>query len=207
MACPGGGCHGMPWCVPWHAKTSRHHTNFCFARAICQKCASKFSIRHLEGVPSFKSKVHSGALVGAMACQNKSKPHKFFFFACAICLKCVYKFIIRYLEGVPCFKSKFCSGALVGAMACLGVCHGMPKRVDAAQIFCFARAICPKCVSKFIIRHLKGVPSFKSKVCSGALVGAKACLGVCHGMPKRVDTAQIFVLPVPFAQIVFLSPL
>jgi hypothetical protein len=71
----------------------------------------------------------------------------------------------------------------------------------------FARAICPNCVYKFIIRHLEGVPSFKSKVRSGALVGAMACLGVCHGMPKRVDAAQIFVLPVPFAQNVFISSL
>jgi hypothetical protein len=148
-------------------------------------------------------------------------------------------------------------------MACLGVCHGMPKRVGAAQIFfgpchlpkvcsqvhyktfgrcpklqiqgwlrglggchgmpwcvpwhaktswCrtnffLARAICPKCVPKFIIRHLEGVPSFKSKVGSGALVCATACLGVCHGMPKRVGAAQIFFWPVPFAQSVFLSSL
>jgi hypothetical protein len=73
--------------------------------------------------------------------------------------------------------------------------------------FFLARAICPKCVYKFIIRHLEGFPSFKSKVRSGALVGAMACLGVCHGMPKRVDAAQIFVLPVPFAQNVFISSL
>jgi hypothetical protein len=73
--------------------------------------------------------------------------------------------------------------------------------------FFFARAIWTNCVYKFIIRHLKGVPSFKSKVCSGALVGAMACLGVCHGMPKRVNAAQIFVLPVSFAQNVFISPL
>jgi hypothetical protein len=75
----------MPWCVPWHAKTSRRFTDFCFARAICAKCVYKFIIRLLEGVASFKSKVHSGALVGAMAF--------------------------------------------------LGVCHGMQKRVGAAQIF------------------------------------------------------------------------
>jgi hypothetical protein len=70
--------------------------------------------------------------------------------------------------------------------------------------FFLARAICPKCVYEFIIRHLEGVPSFKSNVCSGALVGAMACLGVCHGMPKQVDAAQISVLPVPFAQSVFI---
>jgi hypothetical protein len=73
--------------------------------------------------------------------------------------------------------------------------------------FFFAHAIWPKCVSKFIIRHLEGVPSFKSKVRSGAFVGAMACLGVCYGMPKRVDTAQNFFWPVLFAQSVFLSSL
>jgi hypothetical protein len=107
--------------------------------------------------------------------------------------------------------------ALVGGMTCLGGYHGMPwcvpcvpwhaKKSRRRTNFCFARAICPKCVYKFIIRHLEGFPSFKSKVRSGALVGAMACLGVCHGMPKRVDAAQIFVLPVPFAQSVFLSSL
>jgi hypothetical protein len=70
--------------------------------------------------------------------------------------------------------------------------------------FFLHRAICPKCVYKFIIRHLEGVPSFKSRVFSGALVDAVACLGVCHGMPKEVDAAQIFVLPAPFAQSVFI---
>jgi hypothetical protein len=137
-----------------------------------------------------------------------------FFFAHAICPKCVYKFIIRHLEGVPSFKSKVCSGALVGAMACPGVCHGMPwcvpwhaKTSRRRTNFCFARAICPKCVYKFIIRHLKGIPSFKSRVCLCALVGAIACLGGCHGMPKRVDAAQNFFWPLPFAQIVFLNSL
>jgi hypothetical protein len=103
---------------------------------------------------------------------------------------------------------------LVGGMTCLGGCHGMPWCVPwlaktsrrRTKIF-LARAICPKCVYKFIIRHLEGFPSFKSKVRSGALVGAMACLGVCHGMAKRVDAAQIFVLPVPFAQSVFISSL
>jgi hypothetical protein len=111
--------------------------------------------------------------------------------------------------------------ALESAMACLGGWHDMPWWVPWHALVCamacqnestphkffFARAICPKYVSKFIIRHLEGVPSFKSKVHSGALVGAMACLGVCHGMPKLVDAAQIFVLPVPFAQIVFLTSL
>jgi hypothetical protein len=60
--------------------------------------------------------------------------------------------------------------------------------------FFFSRAICPKCISKFILRHLEGVPSFKSKVSFCALVGAIACLGVCHGMPKQVDAAQFFFL-------------
>jgi hypothetical protein len=104
--------------------------------------------------------------------------------------------------------------ALVRGMACLGGCNGMPwcvpwhaKTSWCRTNFFLARAICPKCVSKFIIRHLEGVPSIKSKVGSGALVGAMACLGVCHGMPKRVGAAQIFFWPVPFAQSVFLSSL
>jgi hypothetical protein len=154
----------MPWCVSWRAKTSRHRTNFCFARAICPKCVYDLIIRHLEGVLSFKSKVRSRALVGAMAC--------------------------------------------------LGVCHGMPwcvpwhaKTSRHRTNFFLARSICPKCVYKFVIRHLEGVPCFKSKVCFGAWVGATACLGVCHGMPKRVDAAQNFFCPVPFPQSVFISSL
>jgi hypothetical protein len=108
-----------PWWVPWHAKTSRRRTNFCFARAICQKC--------------------------------------------------VYKFIIRHLEGVPSFKSRVCLCALVGAIACLGVCHGKPwwvpwhaKTSPRRTNFFLARAICPNCVSKFIVRYLEGFPSLKS---------------------------------------------
>jgi hypothetical protein len=70
--------------------------------------------------------------------------------------------------------------------------------------FFLALAICLKCVYMFILRHLEGVPSFKSKVCSEALVGGMACLCVCHGMPKQVDAAQIFVFAMPFAQSVFI---
>jgi hypothetical protein len=83
-------------------------------------------------------------------------------------------------------------------MACLGGCHGMPWLALVGVL---------ACLGEFLIRHLEGVPSFKSKVASGALVGAMACLGVCHGMPKRIGAAQIFFLPMPFAQSVFLSSL
>jgi hypothetical protein len=197
----------MPWCVPWHAKTSRRRTKFFLACAIFPKCVSKFIIRHLEGLQSFKCKVCFGALLGAMAHHDlpwcvpwhANRRRTNFCFAHAICPKCVYNLIIRHLEGIPSFKSKVRSGALVGAMACLGGCHGMQKRVDAAKFFFLARAICSKCVYKFIIRYLKGVPCLKSKVCSRAWVGAMACLNVCHGMPKQVDAAQIFVLPVTFS--------
>jgi hypothetical protein len=166
----------MPWCVPWHAKTSWCRTNFFLARAICPKCVPKFIIRHLEGVPSFKSKVGSGALVGVHGMPwcvpwhaKTSWCRTNFFLARAICPKCVSKFIIRHLEGVPSFKSKVGSGALVGAMACLGVCHGMPwwvpwhaKTSRCCTNFFLARAICPNCVSKFIVRYLEGFPSLKS---------------------------------------------
>jgi hypothetical protein len=148
----------MSRCVPWHAKTSRRRTKFILDRAICRKCVSKFIIRHLEGVPSFKCKVCFGALVGAMA-------H----------------------HGMP-----WCAPW-----------HAIRRRTN----FCFARAIRPKCVYNLIIRHLEAVPSFKSKVPSEALVGTMACLGMCHGMPKRVDAAQKFFWPMPFAQSVFISSL
>jgi hypothetical protein len=146
------------------------------------------------------------ALVCAMACQNELVPHKFFFGPCHLPKVCSQ---VHYKTFGRCPKLQ-----IQGWLRGLGGCHGMPwhtpwhaKTSWCRTNFFLARAICPKCVPKFIIRHLEGVPSFKSKVGSGALVCAMACLGVCHGMPKRVGAAQIFFWPVPFAQSVFLSSL
>jgi hypothetical protein len=144
-----------PWWMPWHAKRSRRRTNFCFAHAICPKCVYNLIITHLEGVPSFKSKVRSGALVDAMAC--------------------------------------------------LGVCHGMPKRVDTAQNFFWPMPFAQSVFLSSLLDIWKVSRASNARFASGPWWvpwHTMTCLGVCHGMP--INATQIFVMPMPFAQSVFI---